>query len=153
MIIYQSLPFGVRNRLTAAQAEDFMNEHPFIKFFARLNYASFNFSRTDNIMPSLEYAAERLDSGWHVLMAPEGTISPHGKLEKFKSGIGLLAVETKAPIVPVKIEGLFGTLPLHSKFPKKHSKVLLKIGQPIAFKKNTSYDKATKQLYKIMKKL
>jgi len=153
MVVYKSLPWRFGYKLSAAQAEDFLKKHRLIKFFARLIYASFNFSRTDNILSGLEYSAERLDSGWHVLMSPEGTISPKGKLTRFKSGIGLLAVETGAPVVPVKIEGLFGTLPLHKKFPKKYSKVTVKIGSPQLFDKQVTYEKAAKELYKVMKKL
>lgn len=153
MTAVQSLPWRIRQKITIAQADYFLNEHPFVRFWARLCYASFNFSRQNNIMPSLEYTVDRLESGWNVLMAPEGSVSPDNKLQPFKPGIGLLAVETNVPIVPIKIDGLFGTLPLHSKFPKKHSRVTIKIGQPVVFDKSYSYDEATRQLEKLMKNL
>ena len=86
-------------------------------------------------------------------MAPEGSVAPTDKMRAFKSGIGLLAVETGAPIVPVKIKGLFGTLPLGSKLPKKRSNVTVTIGQPISFSQNENYDEVTRQLEKIMKRM
>lgn len=39
----------------------------------------------------------------HLIVFPEGAINKNGKMGQFKSGIGLLAKETGASIVPVKI--------------------------------------------------
>lgn len=149
----QSLPWRIRRKIAVAQADDFLKEHRYIRFWARLLFAAFNFSRFNNVMPGLEYSVDRLENGWNVLMAPEGSVSEKNKMQPFKSGIGLLAVETGVPIVPIKIDGLFGTLPLHSKLPKKHSRVTVNIGQPITFDKNYTYDQATTELEKIMKQL
>jgi 1-acyl-sn-glycerol-3-phosphate acyltransferase len=54
---------------------------------------------------SVEYAAEVLRGGRNIVLFPEGTRSPDGKLLPFKKGGFFLAAETGAPMVPVVIRG------------------------------------------------
>jgi long-chain acyl-CoA synthetase len=152
-VIYRSLPKQIRNKLAVAAADDVMKRHKVLTFVSRLGYAAFNLDRQDMILPSLEYTVGLIEKGWNIAIAPEGHVSKDGRLQHFKSGIGLLAVETRAPIIPVKTIGLAGTLPLDKKWPQKFSHVKVKIDKPVYFDKNNSYNRATKQLYKIMKKL
>jgi long-chain acyl-CoA synthetase len=152
-VLYKALPRTVRRHLAIASADDVFQQHRFLAFIARLGFAAFNFARHEPYMPSLEYLASLIDQGWNVALSPEGRISPNGKLMKFKTGIGLLAVELGVPVVPVKSFGLTGTVPIHSKWPKKHSKVTVRIGEPVSFDKATSYDVATKTLHDIMERL
>lgn len=63
---------------------------------------------------SLELAKERLRSGIHVWIAPEGTRSFDGRLRPFKKGGFLLALETGTRILPVTIEGTRFVLPPHT---------------------------------------
>lgn len=49
---------------------------------------------------AFEKAAEWIDKGFCVIIYPEGTISPQGKLKSFKNGAFRLAVQKKVPIVP-----------------------------------------------------
>lgn len=49
---------------------------------------------------AFEKAAEWIDKGYSVIIFPEGTISPQGKLKPFKNGAFRLAIEKKVPIVP-----------------------------------------------------
>ena len=50
-------------------------------------------------------------NGGAVLIFPEGTRSPDGKLQPAQPGIGMIAAKTGAPVVPVKISGSFAALP------------------------------------------
>jgi long-chain acyl-CoA synthetase len=153
LVIYQSLPRQIRNHLAGAAADDMLLDHKVLTFGARLACASYNLNRQDNVLPSLEYTAGLLDKGWNIAIAPEGHVSKNGQLQKFKSGIGLLAVETGVPVVPVKTYGLAGTLPLDKRWPQKHAKVRVHIGAPVVFNKNISYEKAARTLHKVLKKL
>jgi 1-acyl-sn-glycerol-3-phosphate acyltransferase len=62
-------------------------------------------SRRDAAKASVEAAAEALRSGLHILVYPEGTRSPDGRLSTFKKGPFFLALETQAPIVPIALSG------------------------------------------------
>ena len=48
-----------------------------------------------------------MDRGYHVLVFPEGRLTEDGELQPFRRGIGLLAAGLNAPVVPVKLDGLF----------------------------------------------
>jgi long-chain acyl-CoA synthetase len=152
-VIYQALPLGIRGRLTVAAADDVLRRHKVLTFITRLCFAGFNLARSEPYMPSLEYVSRMIDQGWHVAIAPEGRISPSGRLQPFKSGIGLLAVNLGVPIIPVKTIGLKGTVPLHANWPKKHSRVTVRIGQPISFGPHLDYDAVTKALHRLMDEL
>ena len=55
---------------------------------------------------SFAHAGEAMDHGYSVLIFPEGTRSPDGKLHPFRKGIGLLAEQSRAPVLPVALLGL-----------------------------------------------
>jgi long-chain acyl-CoA synthetase len=152
-VVYQALPRRVRKRLAVATADDVMRAHKVLAFIVRFCFAGFNFARSEPYMPSLEYVGTLIDRGWNVVLSPEGRLSTDGVLQPFKPGIGLLAVELDVPVVPVKTIGLFGTVPLHSKWPKRHSVVTVRIGEPTYFDRHLDYDDVTLRLHQILEDL
>jgi 1-acyl-sn-glycerol-3-phosphate acyltransferase len=56
-------------------------------------------------LKSMENAADIIRKGSSVVMFPEGTRSPDGKLLPFKRGGFMLAVRAGVPVVPVTING------------------------------------------------
>ena len=60
---------------------------------------------------SLRGAADVLRSGISMMVFPEGTRSPDGRLLPFKKGPFYLAIETGVPIVPVTIVGTYEIMP------------------------------------------
>ena len=61
-------------------------------------------SREDAVR-SVAAAAEALRAGLHLMVFPEGTRSPDGRLLPFRKGAFFLSIETGAPIVPVVLHG------------------------------------------------
>jgi 1-acyl-sn-glycerol-3-phosphate acyltransferase len=61
--------------------------------------------RRDAAQASVTAAAAVLGDGLNILVFPEGTRSPDGRLSNFKKGPFYLAIETGAPIVPVAVAG------------------------------------------------
>lgn len=59
----------------------------------------------------LKKAVTLLQKGISIVVFPEGTRTPDGQVKDFKGGAFLLALEAKAPIVPVSISGTYHMLP------------------------------------------
>ncbi|HEY5120369.1 MAG TPA: AMP-binding protein [Acidimicrobiales bacterium] len=152
-VIYQALPRRIRERLAVAMADDVLRDHRALAVLARLCFAGFSFARSEPFMPSLEYVGEVIDRQWNVLIAPEGAISRTAELQEFKSGIGLLAVSLGVPVVTLKTVGLAGTLPLHAKWPKRRSRVTVRIGRPMRFGPEMNYEDVTDMLHRAMELL
>lgn len=66
---------------------------------------------TPSALKSLKKAASLLQSGTSIVVFPEGTRSPDGQVKEFKGGAFLLALKSRAPIVPVSISGTYPMLP------------------------------------------
>lgn len=65
-----------------------------------------------------------------LLVFPEGTRSVNGQLQPFKAGVGLLAYELDAPVVPLHIAGTREALPKGTRKPARHPLRLL-FGPPL----------------------
>jgi 1-acyl-sn-glycerol-3-phosphate acyltransferase len=79
---------------------------------------------------SLRRAGEVLDRGASVLIFPEGTRSPDGRLLPFKKGGFVLALTSGMPIVPVAIRGSRAIMP-KGHWLVRGGEVALVIGHPI----------------------
>jgi 1-acyl-sn-glycerol-3-phosphate acyltransferase len=76
-------------------------------------------------------AVETIRAGASVLLFPEGTRTPNGKLQEFKRGAFHLAYASGAKVIPVSISGTFELLPRTERLPKTHRTVTVMIGAPI----------------------
>jgi 1-acyl-sn-glycerol-3-phosphate acyltransferase len=74
-----------------------------------------------------------LRSGRGIGIAPEGTRSPTGEVQAFKSGFVKLALKTNAPIFPVGIEGAHEALPKGAVIPRP-KKIIVRFGELIDLK-------------------
>ena len=81
-------------------------------------------------LKSLDEAAKRIADGTSVIIFPEGTRSPDGKLHDFKPGAMVLAIKAGVPLVPVAILGTYVVLP-KGKLLAKPGKVEIRVGEPI----------------------
>ncbi|MFA5159104.1 MAG: lysophospholipid acyltransferase family protein [Candidatus Omnitrophota bacterium] len=67
-----------------------------------------------------------------VLLFPEGTRSPDGKIHAFKMGAFKLARDNNVEILPVVIDGTGQALPKRSWFIKKKSTFIVLVGKPVS---------------------
>lgn len=67
-----------------------------------------------------------------VLIFPEGSRSPDGKLQAAQSGIGMIVAKTGAPVVPVRVSGSYQALPRGRAIPR-FVPVKVTIGAPVIF--------------------
>ncbi len=86
--------------------------------------------RKESSLSSLRLVKSILARGEPVLIFPEGTRSRSGLLQDFKPGLGLMAWETRAPIVPTYIRGTYDALPAGRFFPRRRE-VKVVLGDPL----------------------
>ncbi|WP_372897555.1 AMP-binding protein [Stieleria sp.] len=91
-----------------------------------------------SIMRALKAAREALKAGDVVGIFPEGTITRTGQLQAFKPGMGKILQGHDAPVVPVYLDGMWGSIFSYSggkfffKWPDKFRRRLtLYIGKPL----------------------
>jgi 1-acyl-sn-glycerol-3-phosphate acyltransferase len=87
---------------------------------------------TKSAQATLEAAVEILRSGELFGFYPEGTRSPDGRLYRGRTGIGWLALNSAAPVIPVAMLGTRKMMPPGTSFPRP-AKVEIKIGKPLEF--------------------
>lgn len=99
----------------------------------RVGHINIDRSNRRAAFKSLKKAAKNIQEGVSVLIYPEGTRSKDGNIGPFKNGGFVLAVESRAPIVPVIIHG---TWPIMSrdKIIVKPGNVIIEIKEPIETK-------------------
>ena len=82
----------------------------------------------------LRAVSNKLKEGKPVILFPEGTRCPDGKMQPAKSGVGFLVIKSNAPIVPIRVFGTFEAYGRHLKWPRPR-RVQIKVGHPIDFEK------------------
>ncbi len=87
-----------------AKAELFRT--PFMGWaMSRIGYIPIERDSPKKAYRSMLRAAEVVRNGVSVIIFPEGTRSPDGNLQPFKKGVFLLALKSRAPILPITIQG------------------------------------------------
>lgn len=82
---------------------------------------------------AIRTGVEALEKGIVVGIYPEGTRSPDQRLYRGKTGVARMALEARAPVVPIAIEGTSEIMPLDKKTPRLRGRVLVRFGKPLDF--------------------
>src|SRR5947199_2471027 len=129
-LILHALTDSARDRTVVAAAADYWFKRPILGNIVSLFLNTFPFSRTGGAQAQLHSSSHLLKSGWNLVLFPEGSRSPDGRIQEFKPGIGHLAKETGTPVVPMRIQGGFQILPRHQQLPLP-GPVRVRIGKPM----------------------
>jgi long-chain acyl-CoA synthetase len=146
-VILMALPSRYRYRVATAMSRDFFRPyfHPegqrlWTRFRFGLGYflACLVFNafplpqREAGARESLQYMTELLASGWSVLIFPEGKMTDAGEIATFQPGVGLIAGNTGAPVVPVRLFGVDRVLHRKARWPSM-GKVDVGFGKAMTF--------------------
>jgi len=82
--------------------------------FWSAHFIPVNRSARDSAIASVEKATEALKGGQSLLIYPEGTRSPDGRLQEFKKGAVMMAIKAGVPIVPMVCVGAHRVMEKHS---------------------------------------
>jgi long-chain acyl-CoA synthetase len=120
-LVLYALPAKLRRRVAAAMSGEMLDDMrharnqanavanlcgPAAYWLLTALFNVFPLPRARGFRRSFAHAGEAMDRGYSVLIFPEGMRSRDGKLHGFRPGIGLLAAQSRVPIVPVALVGL-----------------------------------------------
>ncbi len=149
--VLAALPGRLRRRLAVAMGGERLaemrrppKEWPFARrWLQRMNYflvvSLFNvfpLPKQSGFRESFRFAGDLADRRWNILVFPEGDLTPDGKLQPFRGGVGLLAANLKIPVVPLRIEGAYEVREAHSLF-NRPGRIRVHIGKPVEFPAGT----------------
>jgi len=83
-----------------------------------------------------------IKAGESIVIFPEGKLTRDGKLGRFSRGPAFIALDTRAPVIPVVIDGSFHVLP-RGEWALRPGTVKIKIGKPLEFNHFDNSDKKT----------
>ena len=116
--------------LSLAAARDYFFTSSIRRWAFRKLTNAIPFDRRERFQESLVAAARAIGPRRPLLVFPEGTRSLSGQVQPFKAGVGLLALELDAAIVPVHISGTYQALPKNSPRLRRHP-VQVRFGAPM----------------------
>jgi len=99
-VIFANLPYQLR-----IIAKESLGSFPFLGWHLRRSGHLLVDRRRPDRTGILERWRALVKEGLSLIIFPEGTRSPDGRLAAFKAGSFLLAIEAKLPIVPVSVDG------------------------------------------------
>ncbi len=122
---------GGSRRVWVAGAQDYFFDTAMKRFVFGKLLDTIAFDRHADGVAGLRRCGGALAGGDGLLMFPEGTRSRDGRMQSFKVGVAVLAMEHGVPIVPAYIESAAELLPKGSRFVRS-GVVKVSFGRPIA---------------------
>jgi long-chain acyl-CoA synthetase len=97
---------------------------------------------------SFRFAGESADRGYSVLIFPEGEVnnSEDGKMAQFQPGIGVLAQNLQLPIIPMRLDGVWGMKRERRRLAHR-GEITIYIGKPVSFPQGSSPESIARQLH------
>lgn len=130
---YLDIPFlgiGLRRRAAFLGRQDLF-PHPGIRWLCRwLGWIPIRQNRVDR--EGFAKAINLIKAGRVVVIYPEGSRTPDGKLRPGKPGLGVIVAETGCRVVPAYIAGTYEALPSEARWIRLHP-IKVVFGPPIDF--------------------
>jgi long-chain acyl-CoA synthetase len=155
-LVLYALSGKMRRRVAIAMAADMLDDFrhargqeswflnalaPAAYFLITALFNVFPLPRSAGFRNSFAHIGKALDRRYNVLIFPEGHRT-NGMLEPFRQGIGLLAQESNAEVLPVALQGL-GELKQARKGWFRSGKLSIHVGEPIRIDRNLSAHEIT----------
>jgi long-chain acyl-CoA synthetase len=168
-LIMAALPRRYRHMLaTAVGGETLqMMRHPPLEWFFVRRWAyqigywlmtglftTFPLPQNSGFRESFRFAGTAIDRGYSVLVFPEGhgNDTETGEMDRFQSGIGLLAENLNVPIVPMRIDGVW-KMRREGRRIAKRGEIVVRIGSSVRFPAGTPAEEIASKLRRIIAEL
>lgn len=115
------------------------------KYSRQANYLPISRTRPKRAYQNLRDIITQLKQGESIVIFPEGRVSVKGELEEFKTGIGIIVVESGVPVIPVAISGSARLMP-HGSLISRPGLVRVKFGKPLYFEPDRSYPEIAQKI-------
>ena len=146
-LVLFALPARFKTKMVIAQDGELLREwrHPpkvtglptrllhLLQYFSVVLFFNvFSMPQKSGFRRSFGFAGEMFDRGYNLLVFPEGQRTKHGAINPFRPGTGLLISQLDAPVVPIRIDGLWElkTANRHFAWPGEVSVI---IGEPVSY--------------------
>jgi long-chain acyl-CoA synthetase len=159
-LVLAALPARIRRHTAVAMAGDLLTgwrharaeRHAWFRPLTPLAYALvtalfnvFPLPRGAGFRRSFAHAGAAMDHGMSVILFPEGHRSADATLASFQSGIGLLARESAAPVLPVALIGL-GEIKQRKQRWFRPGTVTIRVGDPMTMEAGETPQEFTARL-------
>lgn len=137
LFVAMGLPEEHFERFTALAAKEFLNEKGLSGKIVMRVGRGIPIDRKGSPVDALKVCINQLNQGNILLIHPEGTRTPDGKLGIIKRGSCFVSKHAKVPIVPVFIDGGYEIWSRHMKYPSlwkapfKPKKLIITYGEPL----------------------
>ena len=128
-LIFRGLPPRFRRRIAPAMSEEEFRKHnSFWLFLTRIVFNGYLISSNPaRAQEALRHAGWLAERGFSTLIFPEGDRSLDGKLQRFRTGVGVMAERLKLPVIAVRLDGVFELWPRQQFWPR-HGKARIVFG-------------------------
>jgi long-chain acyl-CoA synthetase len=170
-LVQCALPGPIRRRIAVAMSGEMLEDYrhfrnperapgtggfylpgPLVYLLLTELFNVFPLPRRRNFQQSFAHAGEAMDRGYNVMVFPEGTRSAEGTLARFRGGIGLLARQSGAMMLPVGLRGL-GELKVARRGWFHSGKIEVHVGRPLRFAPEEMETEITARLHAEVERL
>src|SRR3954451_12318028 len=129
------LPLVIKRRVTFVAKAEYFEDKKTAWFFRAAGQIPIKRGGGSASMRALESAQEVLEDGNLFGIYPEGPRSPDGRLYKGHTGVGRLALRTKAPVFAVAMLGTREAQPIGQAKPRFFMPITIRISRPLTFER------------------
>src|ERR1700722_4234636 len=114
-------------------------------------FTTFPLPQDSGFRESFRFAGTAIDRGYSVLVFPEGhgNDTETGEMDKFQSGVGLLAENLNVPIVPMRIDGVW-KMRREGRRIARRGEIVIRIGSSVKFPAGTAPEEIAGRLREII---
>ena len=166
-LVLLALPFRLKTKIAIAQDGEILRQwrHStdetgglrrlinLLQYFSvALFFNVFSMPQKSGFRRSFAFAGELMDRGYNLMVFPEGERTKHGAMNPFKSGAGILIKELGAPVVPMRIHGLWRLKQAHRHIASP-GRVSVAIGAAVNYSAEDNPEEIAHDLFRRVKEL
>ena len=127
------LPMVVKRRVTFVAKAEYFEKRKTAWFFRAMGQIPIRREGGSASEGALAAARGVLEAGGVFGIYPEGTRSPDGRLYRGHTGVARLALQCRAPIVPVAMIGTRDAQPIGQVIPNLFMPITIRMGRPLRY--------------------